>query len=193
MGSGASKKNIGIYICPPNYDKTRFKYIMKYFDSLDNDGNNGLFDDELIHLSELHSNDTINNLKLKHKMQIKTFQKKKKQFQMDHEQENRRLESKYIMLNKTLENDHEITINDLNKSILHFQGMTKKNKLQSLKHTIGQKTNTKGQAHLDFWNFFELIKHMNFDIGKFNFDKEDEIITIHSPPESSDEDEVSDK
>ena len=165
MGTAASTNHQRT--CPNDYDKDKFKMILRLYDKLDNDGDNVIDVNELKNIAELHikNNITRNRNELKQNEKYKTTninlleaecEKKKLRILAEIEAE---LESKRREINNHFEDKQK----KLEENIRLYETMDCGTKSDTFMSVVSD------DNHIDFWEFFEYMKKRTGDIKNIDF------------------------
>ena len=154
MGGGSSQLK-----CPNDYEKKKFKKILKLYDRLDSNGDHVVQTEELNKIADLH----VRN-------KIRKFKENIDNIQSETEIKNKNLEQltsyKIAELNTQLINQQtrnlaqkDDLISFTNSEIDKLQSMTPEKKSEKFMAAV-----TTDNGHIDFWKFFEYMKDRTQDI-----------------------------
>jgi len=155
MGSGASTK----LVCPNDYNDDKFSKILTLFDQLDKNGDRVVDSSELDEISKLHVQNQIAEIEQKKKLEI--IRKQKVDVFLV-ENTNKKLEDiKKEMEASKVKNDC-FSNNELlcyNMEIEWFNRLTQDGREKLFLTKVSD-----NKGHIDFWKFFEYMKHRTHDI-----------------------------
>ena len=155
MGSGASNR----LKCPVDYDGDMFSKILTLFDQLDKNGDHVVDSSELNEISNLHIKNLTVEIEKKKKLELIRKEKvdtfliedtKKKLEEIKKDMESSQVKNDCFSENRMLEYEMEVG---------WFNRLTKEEREKMFLNKI---SNKKGQ--IDFWKFFEYMKHRTADI-----------------------------
>lgn len=158
MGSQPSK--VPVLKCPENYDPQKFKKITTLFDKLDKDSNLGVSDDEIEHIAVLHIKNCITRMQKTKQAKGKALQVAKTQLILDQKSAADKIINEFQAKTKEEERIHSAAIQTLDNRIEWYDSLDNEGKSNAFMKAVMPT----GEEHIDFWSFFEYMKHKTEDI-----------------------------
>ena len=163
MGSQPSK--VPVLKCPENYDPQKFKKITTLFDKLDKDSNLGVSNGEIEHIATLHIKNCITRMQKTKQAKGKALQVAKTQLTLDQKNATDKIINEFQAKTKEEERIHCAAVQTLDNRIEWYESLDKEGKSNAFMKAVMPT----GEEHIDFWSFFEYMKHKTEDIQ--NIDK----------------------
>ena len=170
MGSDQSRK-AHLLQCPDDYDKDKFQKICSLFDKLDKDANLGVSSEELTNIAELHIKNC--QVQLQKRLQAEKDSLERQLIGIEEkctqgiehirrqaaaEKESTRQQSKYAQANTQSKIDKYATLDK-----------------DARENTFMKALMARDQTHIDFWTFFEYMKHRSADIANIEQDNTEQL------------------
>ena len=158
MGSQPSK--VQVLKCPKNYDPQKFKKITTLFDKLDKDSNLGVSNDEIEHIAALHIKNCITRMQKTKQAKGKALQVAKTQLTLDQKSATDKIINEFQAKTKEEERIHSAAVQTLDNRIEWYESLDNEGKSNAFMKAVMPA----GEEHIDFWSFFEYMKHKTEDI-----------------------------
>jgi len=155
---GASASAGGVLQCPKGYDEAQFRQICTLFDKLDRDSNMGVSSDEMTSMAALHVRNCQTRLTARLRAMSAGKARALEDMASTHAHETAALAKKQAAELQAVSDQADEDARRVQRRLDAYASLDEAGKADTFMQVVGKGT------HIDFWTFFEYMKHRTNDI-----------------------------